>query len=193
MSEIARLAAAIKVISEKYLTRVVKSGDEAGIAKWSLRLADYSTRLAVLASPKAALAKAEVADLNPPEEVPNFGDSKQMSSALYGDWVGKWMQRTFPEAYRDWPPTVHAVTPQAIADAAKADGCLAQVCAAGALGTPGGVWSDMGDWSLYTALTSETTGDGFIHRVYHMGKLVGELTGGPDDGLEYAHSLGFDW
>jgi hypothetical protein len=191
MDEIARLAAAIRTISETYLTRVVKSGDKAAIAKWSLRLADYSTRLAVLVSPP--LAKAEVADLNPPEDVPNFGDSKQMSSALYGDWVGGWMQRNFPEAYRDWPPTVHAVTPQAIADAAKADGCLAQVCAAGALGTPGGVWSDLGDYSLYTALTSESTGDGFIHRVYHMGALVGEKIGGPDDGLEYAHSLGYEW
>ena len=65
MTEIQRLAAAIKTISEKYLTNVVKSGDKAGIAKWSLRLADYSTRLAVLVSP--ALAKAEIAELEVPE------------------------------------------------------------------------------------------------------------------------------
>jgi hypothetical protein len=51
MTEIARLAAAIKTISEVYLGRVVKSDDKAGIAKWSTRLADYSTRLAVLAGP----------------------------------------------------------------------------------------------------------------------------------------------
>lgn len=69
MSEIARLAAAIRTISEKYLTNVVKSGDRDGIAKWSLRLADYSTRLAVLVSP--VLAITEAAELGePPVRVP---------------------------------------------------------------------------------------------------------------------------
>ena len=65
MTEIERLAAAIKTISEVYLGRVVKSGDRDGIAKWSLRNADYSTRLAVLASP--ALAAKEAAELDVPE------------------------------------------------------------------------------------------------------------------------------
>jgi hypothetical protein len=193
MTEIQRLAAAIKTISEVYLGRVVKSGDRDGIAKWSLRLADYSTRLAILVSPQAALAKAEVADLNPVLKAPNFGDSAQMSSALYGDWATEWFQRTFPEAYRDYPPTVHAVAPGAIAEAANRDGCLAQVCAASVLGTPDGAWSELGDFSLYTALTGESSGGQFIHKVWHMGKLVGEKVGGPDDGLEFAHSLGFEW
>jgi len=191
MTEIERLAAAIKTISETYLTRMVAKGDIGGVQKWSLRLADYSTRLAVLTGP--ALSRAEVAELNPVEPPPNFGDTPQMSSALYGDWVTAWFQRTFPDAYRDWPPTVHAVDPNTIVAAAKADGCLAQVCAAGVLGTPDGAWSELGDFSLYTALTGESSEGGFIHKVWHMGKLVGEKVGGPDDGLDYAHSLGFDW
>jgi len=61
MKEIQRLAAAIKTISETYLANVVKSGDNAAIAKWSLRLADYSTRLAVLVSPP--LARKEAVEL----------------------------------------------------------------------------------------------------------------------------------
>jgi hypothetical protein len=121
------------------------------------------------------------------EEVPNFGDSPAMSSSLYNEWVSAWFVRTFPEAYRDWPPTVYAVTAQQIAEAATEDGCLAQVSASGSLGWPDGPYADLGDWSLYTALV---TTDGF-HRVYHMGKLVGEQDGG--DGLEFAKSLGFDW
>jgi hypothetical protein len=51
MSEAARLGAAIKTISEKYLGNVIAANDTAGIAKWSIRLADYATRLAVLVSP----------------------------------------------------------------------------------------------------------------------------------------------
>ena len=35
MKEIQRLAAAIKTISETYLANVVKSGDNAAIAKWA--------------------------------------------------------------------------------------------------------------------------------------------------------------
>lgn len=186
MTEIQRLAAAIKTVSEVYLGRVVKSDDKAGIVKWSVRLADYSTRLAVLASPP--LAAKEAADLAPAvEPPPNFGESKAMSGGLYSAWVTAWFQAKFPEAYRDFPPVVHAVDPGAIADAAKADGCLAQVCAAGVLGVPGGAWTDMGDWSLYTGLV----GSNDVHSVWHMGKLVGTQAGG--DGLEFAHSLGFNW
>lgn len=65
MTEVQRLAAAIKTISETYLGRVVAKGDREGIAKWSLRLADYSTRLAVLVSP--ALAVKEAAEVAVPE------------------------------------------------------------------------------------------------------------------------------
>jgi hypothetical protein len=65
MSETQRLAAAIKTISEKYLTNVVKSGDKEDILKWSLRLADYSTRLAVEASPPLASKEALVLDEPP--------------------------------------------------------------------------------------------------------------------------------
>lgn len=193
MSETTRLAAAIKTISETYLGRVVKSGDREGIAKWSLRLADYSTRLAVIASPRAALVAREADELNPIGDVPNFGDSDQMSGALYGDWVTAWVQKRFPEAYRDWPPTVHAISPQALANAATEDGCLAQVTAAGVFGVPDTEGS-LGDFSLYTALASTALDGGmFIHKVWRMGKLVGSRIGGPDDGLDFAHSLGFNW
>ena len=195
MDQQQRLAAAIKTIAVRYLPAAVRKDDDAGIVKWGLRVADYATRLAVLAGApldddeEETLARASA----PAEVVPNFGDSKAMSSGLYNDWVVAWVQRHFPEAYTDWPPTVKAISPDAIASAARADGCLAQVCAAGVLGYPGGAWADMGDWSLYTALTSTSDGGQFIHRVYHMGKLVGELAGGPDVGLDYAKSLGFDW
>lgn len=50
-AEIKRLAAAIATISQKYLVNVTKAGDVAAIQKWSLRLADYSTRLALLTAP----------------------------------------------------------------------------------------------------------------------------------------------
>lgn len=192
MTEIARLAAAIKTISEVYLGRVVAKGDEPAILKWSLRLADYSTRLAALVAPPLT-AEERMALAPAVEPPPNFGNRQEMSAGLYGDWVTAWFQRTFPEAYADWPPTVHAVAPGAIADAAKADGCLAQVCAAGVLGDPAGPWADLGDWSLYTALTGTTDNGGFVHRVWHMGKLVGSMVGGPGDGLDYAKSLGFNW
>lgn len=110
-----------------------------------------------------------------------------MGSGLYNEWVSAWFVRTFPEAYVDWPPTVRAITPEAIRTAALAAGCLAQVSACGSLGYPGGPWDAMGDWSLYTALVST---DG-RHEVFHMGKLVGTQDSG--DGLEFAHSLGFNW
>lgn len=141
---------------------------------------------------------AVIAPVEPPavaalvEKVPNFGDSPAMSSGLYGEWVSEWVQRTFPEAYRDWPPKVYAITPQALHDAAVRDGCLAQVTACGNFSFPGGPTADLGDFSLYTALTSTMTDDGrLVHNVWHMGQLVGTQEGG--DGLEFAHSLGFDW
>lgn len=186
MTEIQRLAAAIKTISETYLGRVVAKGDTAGILKWSTRLADYSTRLAALVAPPLT-AEERIALAPAVEAPPNYGVRQEMSSVLYGDWVTAWVQRTFPEAYRDWPPTVHALAPGAIATAATKDGCLAQVCAAGVLGVPDGAWADMGDWSLFTGLVGT---DG-VNDVWHMGNLVGTQDGG--DGLEFAHSLGFNW
>jgi hypothetical protein len=189
MSEQQDLVTAIKTIAVRYLPGVVKRKDDAGIQKWGLRLADYATRLAVLAG--APLDDDEASTLSaavaPPAVVPNYGDSRAMSSGLYNDWVVEWIKAKFPEAYVNWPPEVRAIAPDAIANAAKADGCLAQVCAAGVLGYPGGAWADMGDWSLYTAVTST---DG-THQVWHMGQLVGTQVGG--DGLEFAHSLGFNW
>lgn len=192
-AEVQRLVAAIAKISEVYLVRLSKSGDEEGMLKYTLRLADYSTRLAVILSP--SLSRAEVADLAPAvEPAPNFGDSKKMSSELYGEFATKWMQRTFPHLYADWPPTVHATSPQSIAEAATRDGVLAQVTAAGVFGPPDGYNAGLGDFSLYTALVGETRDDGqFTHNVWHMGKLVGTAVGGPDIGLDFAKSLGFDW
>lgn len=193
MTEIERLAAAIKTISEKYLTAVVKKKDEKGILKWSTRLADYSTRLSAIVAPpltvaeRTALAPAVVA-------APNFGDRPEMSSGLYGEWVGDWVVKTFPEAYRDWPPLVYAITPQALLAAAQRDNCVAQVAACGNFGEPDGVFAGTVDFSLYTALTGTNTDDGqFLHRVWHMGKLVGETVGGPGDGLDFAEVLGFNW
>jgi hypothetical protein len=194
MTETERLAAAIKKISEKYLTAVVKNKDEKGITKWALRLADYSTRLAILVTPEVRLASREAAEVEPAEAPPNFGDSDRMSSGLYNDWVVEWVQRRFPEAYVNWPPEVKAISPDRIAAAAKEDGCLAQVCAAGVLGFPGGPWDELGDWSLYTALTGTSEDGGFVYKVFHMGKLVGQTqSASPDDGLAFAALLGFNW
>ncbi len=161
-------------------------------------LGQLDRNLAALAAYKAPVALVPATPLvpvaAPVEPVPNFGESNAMSSGLYNDWVSAWVQRTFPEAYRDWPPTVYAIGPQEIVDAAKRDGCLAQVCAAGTLGYPTGPHDAIGDWSLYTALTSTSTDSGgWLHQVWHMGKNVGEKLGGTDDGLEFAASLGFNW
>lgn len=65
MTEVQRLAAAIAKISEVYLGRVVAKGDKAAIAMWSLRVADYSTRLAVLVSPPLKIAEAVELDEPP--------------------------------------------------------------------------------------------------------------------------------
>ena len=177
MTEQQRLAGAIQTIAKRYLPAAVRKDDDAGVLKWATRLADYATRLAALAL--APLDDDEAETLSrasaPAAVVPNYGDSKAMSSGLYNDWVVEWIKAKFPEAYVNWPPEVRAIAPDAIASAAKADGCLAQVCAAGVLAYPGGPWAEMGDWSLYTALTST---DG-THRVWrkdsghHAADIVG--------------------
>ena len=67
MTEIQRLVAAIAKISEVYLVRLAKAGDKEGLLRYSLRLADYATRLAVLVGPP--LAAKEAAELYVPEPV----------------------------------------------------------------------------------------------------------------------------
>jgi hypothetical protein len=125
---------------------------------------------------------------------PNFGESDAMSAGLYGDWMAKWVVARFPDAYADWPPTVKGIEAGTLAAAAVEDGCLAQVTACGNFGNPESRGADLGDFSLYTALTSTSTDTGeWNHQVWHMGKLVGEKIGGPNDGLDFAHSLGFNW
>jgi hypothetical protein len=147
-------------------------------------------RAPVAVVPVAPVVSVVAMDVAPP---PNFGESDAMSSGLYNEWVTAWITGTFPEAYRDWPPTVYGIDHTAIVAAAKEDECLAQVCAAGVLGIPGGVWDALGDWSLFTAVASTSVDGGFLHQVFHMGDLVGETVSGPGDGLEYAASLGFNW
>lgn len=188
MTEQQRLTRACTTIAARYLPAAVRKDDDAGIVKWASRLADYATRIAVLSG--APLDDDEVATLArasaPAAVAPNFGDSRAMSSGLYNEWVAAWWIDHFGEGG-------HAVDYGTVAAAAVADGCLAQVCAAGKLGSPAGPVPDLGDWSLYTALTGTSDGGQFVHRVWHMGKLVGELVGGPGDGLDYAKSLGFNW
>jgi len=153
------------------LAAAAKRNDEAAVAKWATK-----ALVEVLPEPEPE----PVVDL---AEVPNFGESKAMSGALYGDWVAAWWAKNFGElASVDYP---------VIAEQATADGCLAQVCAVGKLGSPDGPVPDLGDWSLYTAYTMAMDENGLTNRVYHMGKLVGEQVGG--NGLEFAKSLGFDW
>ena len=156
-------------------------------AALATNLAQLDKNLAALAAftspvvdpPFVAPVKAVLAD-----PLPNFGDRPEMSTGLYREWGAAWWTAHF-----DGLPAVEYGT---IADAAVAEGCLAQVCAAGLLGSPDGPVAGLGDWSLYTALTTtqDDTG-GVVHRVYHMGRLVGSQAGG--NGLEFAHSLGFDW
>ena len=57
MTEVQRLVTAIDTISN-YLARAAKANDKAALLKWSLRAADYSTRLSVLVSPKLAITEA---------------------------------------------------------------------------------------------------------------------------------------
>jgi hypothetical protein len=134
---------------------------------------------AFIAEPVAVVPVAKVLA----DKVPDFGVRPEMSSALYGEWVAAWWVTNFGG--------LASVDYGQIVGQAKADGCLAQVCAAGKLGSPDGPVPDLGDWSLFTALTSTQDEDGLTHRVYHMGTLVGTQSGG--DGLEFAHSLGFNW
>ena len=186
MTEQQRLAGSIQTIARKYLPTAVRRDDEKAILKWSVRLADYATRLAALSvaplddDEEETLARASA----PAAVAPNYGDSRAMSSGLYNDWVAAWWIDHFGEGG-------HAVDYGTVADAAKTDGCLAQVSAAGKLGSPAGPVPGLGDWSLYTAYTTTSDEDGLTHRVYHMGQLVGTQVGG--DGLEFAHSLGFNW
>ena len=48
MTEQQRLAGSIQTIARKYLPAAVRKDDEKAILKWSVRLADYATRLAAL-------------------------------------------------------------------------------------------------------------------------------------------------
>jgi len=156
------------------MATAAKRGDEAAVIKWATRaLAE------VLAEPEAEPAEPAVVP-------PNFGFSAKISSGLYGEWVTAWVQRSFPEAYRDWPPKVYSIAPDSIVAKAKEDGCLAQVCAAGTLGSPDGPWAGMGDWSLYTNFTNSNE-----HCVLW---IMGEKRGEADvaDGLAWAIGLGLD-
>jgi hypothetical protein len=120
-----------------------------------------------------------------------------MSSGLYNDWVTAWVKRSFPEAYKDFPPTVHAIDGKDIIAKAKEDGCLAQVCAAGTLGGPNDLYGKDGDWSLYTALLG-TSGEAgqpmqYRYRLYILGKLIDTLdSNDPGAGLEWAISKGLN-
>jgi hypothetical protein len=97
MSEQQSLIAAIKVISTKYLPTVVRKHDDAGILKWSLRLADYASRLAVVVSPPLA-AREMVALSGPPiydhvltydEETVIFLDAEDKALAALGRPYGR--------------------------------------------------------------------------------------------------------
>ena len=130
------------------------------------------------------LAAAPVAPV--PDKAPDYGVRQEMSATLYAAWALAWMKKTFPDA--------GTFDPSAVLQAAKAAGCLAQVCASGVVGWPDGPYADLGDWSLYTSVVGTSLDAGTMDfRVYHMGQLVGEKIGGPNDGLAYAKSLGFDW
>jgi hypothetical protein len=186
ISNVARIAGFVKVYAD--LPRL----NAKQTAALNVNLGQLFKNLTALAAytpptPVVVALAAPLPEAIPVETPPNFGVRQEMSSGLYNEWVSDWIQRTFPAAYVDWPPMVGAIEPGAIATAATEAGCLAQVSAAGTLGFPGGPWHELGEWSLYTALVST---DG-VHRVFHMGKLVGSQDGG--DGLEFAHSLGFNW
>lgn len=160
----------------KSLARAVERNDRPQIANWAMRQADVSTSLAVAAIP--ALAKEDEAAIAVPP--PNFGRSNKLSTVLYSPWAFAWFAAAFGTV---WPDAGK------IAERATVDGCLAQVCAAGILGTPG----DPGDWSLFTGIVSTGEDGAYRHRVYQMGELIGtsDLTG-PDKGLAFAESLGLD-
>ena len=66
-------------------------------------------------------------------------------------------------------------TSLAVAARAKADGCLAQVCAgSGVLGNPEGPWAALGDWSLFTGAVMEAG----VAQVWIMGEKVAEEANG---------------
>ena len=190
VANVAKIAGFVKVYLK---VPVLNARQKAALAK---NLAQLDTNLAALLAytpPTPVVVPLAVtavkAAVEPP---PNFGESDAMSSGLYADWMAKWVVARFPAAYANWPPEVGNITPDALHAAAVEDGCLAQVTACGNFGTPEAPYPDLGDFSLYTALTSTSTDSGgWKHQVWHMGKLVGTQSGG--DGLEFAHSLGFNW
>lgn len=189
IANVAKIAGFVKV----YLKVPVLSPSQKAALKKNLAQLDKNLAALVAYTPPPPVVvpltvPAVKAAVAPP---PNFGESDAMSSGLYADWMSKWVVARFPAAYANWPPEVGSITPEALHDAAVEDGCLAQVTACGNFSTPDGVWAALGDFSLYTALTSTMDDAGLTHRVWHMGKLVGTQSGG--DGLDFAHSLGFNW
>jgi hypothetical protein len=155
--------------------------------------AALATNLAQLDKNLATLATFATPVADPPfvapvaavlaDPVPNFGERPEMSSGLYGEWVAAWWAKHFGG--------LASVNYGTIVEQATAEGALAQVCAAGKIGSPDGPVPDLGDWSLFTALVSTQDDAGITHRVFHMGKLVGTQEGG--DGLDFAKTLGFNW
>ena len=160
----------------------LKRGDKPGVAKWALRQADVSTSLAVAINPALALEEEDEIAV----EVPNYGYSRKISGILYGLWVRDWLRASFPAAFIDWPAKVHAIEPLDVATKAKADGCLAQVCAgSGVLGNPEGPWASLGDWSLFTGAVMEAG----VAQVWIMGEKVAEEPNGDAWALGTKHGL----
>ena len=123
----------------------------------------------------------------PPAALP----SNRISSKIYGPWGLSWFQASFPEAYADYPPVIALIDPDRIAAKAKAEGVLAEVCAAGLLAVPEGFWDDKGDWSLFTGLVT-VTGDVPSAKVWIMGKCVARSDVVDDRVFDWAADNGLD-
>ena len=145
-----------------------------------------------LAALTAALAPTlRAATIEPIEAPPVAEPSNRISSKIYGAWGMVWFQESFPEALADYPPVVHLIDPARIAEKATGDGVLAEVCAAGFLSTPGGLWPELGDWSLFTGLVT-TTGDAALAQLWIMGELVATTDVVDDNVWTWAADNGLD-
>ena len=191
VTNITRLGKAVaKYAAFSSPTAVQKAALDKNVKLLNVNIAGLGQALAAAAAPLVIVPPTIPAPPGPIAAAPDFGIRQEMSATLYWPWVSAWFQARFPDAYS----AGRGVPPDEIAAQATADDCLAQVCGCSLLGYPAGIYSTLGDWSLYSALVSISVESGLVeHRVYHMGKLVGTKVGGASDGLAYAKSLGFNW
>ena len=182
LAELIANVASIRKLIGVYLA--VKEPNAKQRAALATDLKQLDKNLAALAAFNPATPLAPVPVVTSPK-VPLFGASNKLSRLLYGPWVAEWWSK------QAWA-SLASVEEATVAAKAAADGCLAQVTAAGKLGSPHGPYADLGDWSLYTDYPNTSSEFGWRHEVWIMGELVASEESHDPDGLPFAIANGID-